>query len=277
MFVLDFIRFNILAYSKSPLFLILFLFGLVLGSFYNVCIYRIPIGTFWSSSRSRCPHCQKIIPFYFNLPVVSFIWLRGKSSCCKKRISVQYPIVELITACSLVFIYCYFPFIRNLETRAIDYNQLIRFLHGFIFTSLLIIMSTIDIHHKIIPDVISFPMILLSPLIVWVHPELDWKSSLLGVLFGAGVVILIRAIYFAIRKVEGMGLGDAKLLAGIGGWLGYQAIYPTFYIGSILGAILGIGAIIVNKNSGMKSEMPFGPFLSIGAFLYFFGFARFLF
>lgn len=113
-------------------------------------------------------------------------------------------------------------------------------------------------------------MILLTPLIIWLHPELDWKSGLIGVLLGGGSVILINRIYYLLRGETGIGMGDAKLLAAIGGWLGYQAIFPTFFYGSILGSLFGVSAMILKKRLNLKSEIPFGPFLAVGALLHMF-------
>ena len=254
----------------SPTCLILFAFGLLLGSFFNVCIYRIPRLSFWSSSRSRCPSCNSIISFWDNIPVLSYLFLRGKARCCGNTISIQYPIVEILAALTIVAVYWHFPFLKSYSPFLINQTEFIRFIHAFTLTSLLLICSFIDINHKIIPDIISLPMILATPLVVYFHPELDWKSALYGILIGAGSVVLIRQIYFWLRNAEGLGLGDAKLLAAIGGWLGYQAIYPTFYFGSVSGAIFGVSLMIFTKKSNLKFEIPFGPFLSMGAIVYFF-------
>jgi leader peptidase (prepilin peptidase)/N-methyltransferase len=144
--------------------------------------------------------------------------------------------------------------------------------------SVLLVCLGIDMRHHIIPDVLSLPMILLSIPVFLLHPELTWKSSLLGILIGGGVIYLIAWSYFLIRKEEGIGFGDAKLLAAIGGWLGYQSVLPTLLNGSVVGSVLGVGLVILkavkNKNvalqASLRMEIPFGPFLVLGAFLYFF-------
>ena len=254
-----------------------FAVGLLIGSFLNVCILRIPQGTFWASARSQCPTCQQVIPAWFNIPVLSFLWLRGRSRCCQTRISWQYPVVELLTGILFAFIYTRFPF-WEFSTFYFSISNLIRFFHGVIFFSVLLVCLGIDMRHHIIPDVLSLPMILLSVPVFLVHPELTWKSSLIGIVAGGGVIYLIAWSYFLIRKEEGIGFGDAKLLAAIGGWLGYQAVLPTLLLASVIGSILGIGIVFFQAvgtrkfvvQSSLRMEIPFGPFLVVGAFLYFF-------
>lgn len=244
--------------------------GLILGSFYNVCIYRIPRHNFWESRRSLCPGCGAMISIWHNIPIFSYVWLRGRAKCCKQRISFRYPLVEGLTALSLCLIYWKFPFLTDFPLKINNIGNMLRLLHAFTFTSLLLICSFIDIDHKIIPDVISIPMILATPLVIIGHPELDWKSGLIGVFLGGGSVILINRIYYLLRGEIGIGMGDAKLLAAIGGWLGYQAIFPTFFYGSILGSVVGVGAMIFKKRLSFKSEIPFGPFLAVGSLLHMF-------
>ena len=122
--------------------------------------------------------------------------------------------------------------------------------------------------HRIIPDVLSLPMIALTPLVVMLHPELSWRSGLIGVIAGGGIIYLIAWLYLLVRGREGMGMGDAKLLAAIGGWLGYQAIMPTLLVGSVLGSVVGIGAMLKSRQLNLQTELPFGPFLALGAALF---------
>lgn len=241
-----------------------------MGSFFNVCIYRIPRNTFWQSNRSICPDCGAQIPAWLNIPVLSYIFLRGKSRCCSKPIAMFYPLVELFSGLLFVFLYWRFPFFANntFPTSEIDMHQFIRFAHALVFSSLLLICSVIDMHHKIIPDVISLPMILLSPLVALLHPELTLRSSLLGVLIGGAGIYGIAWLYYIIRKREGMGMGDAKLLAAIGGWLGYQSLLPTILIGSVTGSVIGIALILKSRQANMQTEIPFGPFLAFGAAIF---------
>lgn len=213
-----------------------------------------------------CRHCNSQIPFYLNVPILSYLFLLGKTKCCKKPLAVQYPIVEFLTACLFAVIYWQFPFLEIINgVIKVDYPNFLRFAHAIIFCSALLVCSVIDIHHMIIPDVISIPMIFLSPLVVIIHPELDWVSSILGVLVGGFCLYAVAWIYWLVRREVGLGLGDVKLLAAIGGWLGYQAIIPTVFIGSITGALFGLTAIILIKKLTFKSAIPFGPFLAFGA------------
>ncbi len=244
--------------------------GLVIGSFLNVCIYRIPRNIFWYSLFSRCCHCKALIPFWLNIPIISYCMLRGRSKCCNKKISLHYPLVELITAVSGVFLFWNY-FIANYSwpPESLDNLSVIRFVHAFIFVCILIICSFIDMRFKIIPDKISLPMIAVSPVVALVHPELDLISSLLGVVLGAGIIYAIAWTYYILRRQEGIGMGDAKLLAGIGGWLGYQSILPSIFYASILGTIAGIGVCIYKRSLSLKAEIPFGPFLAIGSLIFF--------
>ncbi len=253
----------------SPLSYIFLCLGLLMGSFFNVCIYRIPRGIFWKEKRSVCPHCGVMIPFWHNVPLLSWIFLRGKAACCGGRISIQYPLVELATGLLFVLIYWKFPFVLRWDGQlAIDPRDFLRFAHALVFCSVLLICSVIDLEHQIIPDVLSLPMIALTPLVVWVHPDLDWKSALLGVVLGGGVFYAIAWIYYLVRREAGLGMGDVKLLAAIGGWLGYQAILTTVFWASILGSIVGISVILISKKMDMKTRLPFGPFLSFAAVCY---------
>ncbi len=254
----------------SPLTWIFFVFGTVLGSFFNVCIYRIPREIFWQSNRSICPHCGTQIPSWLNIPILSFLALRGKTRCCGEKIPRYYPWVELFSGLLVAYLYWRFPFFEKalLPLLKTDTNTLIRFTHALIFTSLLLICSVIDMQHMIIPDVISLPMVLLTPLVVLIHPDLTWQSALWGVLLGGGGVYAIAWLYLAVRGREGIGMGDAKLLAAIGGWLGCQALIPTLLFGSISGSCIGIGLMIGKRRMNFQQEIPFGPFLALGAALY---------
>ncbi|MFY7929728.1 MAG: prepilin peptidase, partial [Oligoflexus sp.] len=245
---------------QSPLTYFWASFGALMGSFFNVCIYRIPRKIFWQSSRSMCPHCGTAIPFWHNIPLLSWLILRGRAACCQGRISVQYPLVELGTALLFASVYWCFPFIQRWDGQLlVDSSEVLRFGHALVFTSLLLICSVIDLEHQIIPDVLSLPMIAATPLVIYLHPDLDWKSGLLGVLLGGGVFYAIAWIYYLIRKESGLGMGDVKLLAAIGGWLGYQSILTTVFWASILGSLVGIGVIILSKRFDMKTRIPFGP------------------
>jgi leader peptidase (prepilin peptidase)/N-methyltransferase len=263
------INLKILSILFSPITWFVFLWGACIGSFLNVCILRIPEKTFWKSARSACPSCGATIPFYLNVPILSWFFLRGKTACCKQRLSFIYPLVEFLTGFLFVMIYWKYPFIvQKSDIWEVDYPNLLRALHGCVFVSILVVCSFIDFKLMIIPDVISLPMIALTPLIAWLHPDLSMLTALIGALAGGGILYLIAWAYWLVRKEVGMGMGDVKLLAGIGGWLGYQSIIPTVFYGSILGASLGIAFMAAKRTLTLKSAIPFGPFLAIGAIIH---------
>lgn len=256
-------------YARAPETWVALAFGLVIGSFLNVCILRIPKGELLKKSRSHCPHCDAPIPFYLNIPVLSYMILLGKARCCGRSLSLQYPLVEAFTGFIFVVVYWQFPFVQ-ISSEGVLWlaEDFLRFLHLLIFACLLIVISVIDIRLQIIPDAISLPMIAASGFWVAIHPSLDWFSSLLGVLLGGGILYAVAWLYVLLRKEYGLGFGDVKLLAAIGGWLGAQAILPTLFIGSVLGAVFGVGVIIIVKKAHWRTRVPFGPFLALGAFLY---------
>ncbi len=263
------LTFKLVAYLVSPMTWIALVFGGIVGSFLNVCIYRIPEGTFFANARSVCRGCGKKIPAYWNVPVLSWLFLRGKARCCGIRLSLQYPLVEAISATMFVVIYWKFPFVLfSGGLLQWDYGNIIRAFHAATLCSLLLVCSGIDWRHMIIPDVISLPMIALTPLVVMIHPDLDWTSGLVGVLAGGLSLYGIAWLYWVVRKEVGMGMGDVKLLAGIGGWLGYQSIIPTIFYGSIMGAVGGLLVMALTRKLNFKSAIPFGPFLAAGAVIH---------
>lgn len=269
--MIDVTGLTMLSILAAPVTWIALLFGTIVGSFLNVCIFRIPEETFWRNSRSLCRACGHPIPAYHNIPIVSWLVLRGRAACCGTRLSWQYPAVELLTG--ILFVACYwkFPF-AGIAGQVIvwDFPNLIRAFHATIFGSLLIVCSVIDLRHMIIPDVISLPMVAITPLVVFLHPDLDWFSAAVGVFVGGASLYAIAWLYWLVRKEVGMGMGDVKLLAGVGGWLGYQAIVPTIFYGSVLGALIGIGVMALSRKLTMRTAIPFGPFLAIGAIIHLF-------
>lgn len=263
-----YVNFLQLASANWLLLSLLFVIGSILGSFFNVLIYRLPREMFWRYQRSHCPHCEQRIPYYLNIPIVSFLLLRGRTACCQQKLSVQYPLIELSSALLVAGLYFYAPFI---SLDGIAYPQLIRYLHAVVFCCLLLVASVIDLHHMIIPDEISLTMVALTPLVVYLHPELDWKSAGIGVIAGGGIVYAIAWAYQLIRGKIGMGMGDAKLLAGMGGWLGWQAVLPTLLYASLLGTLTALILIPIGKKRyNLQSALPFGPFLAMGSVIHLF-------
>lgn len=230
--------------------------GAVVGSFLNVCIYRIPAGASVILPSSHCPGCGHAIRFYDNIPILSYIILRGKCRYCAAKISVRYLIVELLTALtSLVFF--------------LQYGLSWAYLCNFLFAAALIVVTFIDLDHQIIPDVITLPGIPFFAVAAIFLLGLPYGESLLGIVIGGGVFYLIGLGYELIKKKEGMGGGDIKLFAMIGGFLGWKSLIFVLLVSSCLGAVIGI-SIIIYKKGDMRYAIPFGPFLSIAAISYLF-------
>jgi leader peptidase (prepilin peptidase)/N-methyltransferase len=233
-----------------------FLLGAVVGSFLNVCIYRIPAGDSVVAPRSRCPHCQTTIHWYHNLPIVSWILLRGYCAYCGAPFSIRYPLVEALTGLLFALFFCRFGF--HPVT-----------LVAWLLAAALVAISFIDLDHQIIPDVISLPGIPIGFLCSLALPWVSWQSSLLGILLGGGILLAIALGYEWLTKQEGMGLGDVKLLAMLGAFLGAPAVLPIIFLASIMGTLVGVPLMLI-KRAGRKLAIPFGPFLAGAALVYLF-------
>jgi len=230
--------------------------GAIVGSFLNVCIYRIPAGKSIIRPSSHCPGCKHPVRFYDNIPILSYLILGGKCRHCKTKISIQYPIVELLTALAALILF-------------LRYGMSWTCLFYFLFTAALIAITFIDLEHQIIPDVITLPGIPFFALAAIFFLKLPYLESVLGIVIGGGVLFLIGFGYELIKKREGMGGGDIKLFAMIGGFLGWKSLIFVLLVSSFLGAIIGI-SVIIYKKGDMKYAIPFGPFLSIAAISYLF-------
>lgn len=223
------------------------LFGMLFGSFLNVCIYRIPRGESIAFPASHCPNCQHPIKPYDNIPVVSFLWLRGKCRSCNAAISWRYPMVEALTGVLFWYIVHRYSF----TWAALAYT---------VFTALLIAISFIDLDHMIIPDVLSLPGIALGIAASFVIPR-PWYDSLIGLFVGGGMIWIVGSLGELVFKKEAMGGGDVKLMAMIGAFLGWKMVLLTIFFASLIGAIIGIAMKLATGNE----YIPFGPFLSAGA------------
>ncbi len=233
------------------------LFGAIVGSFLNVVILRLPEeGSSIVFPASHCPKCKTDLKWFENIPILSYIGLRGKCNHCKAQISLQYPLVE--TAMAILAGGLFYRF-------GIGFD----FFAFFLFSAALLVIIVIDIHHQIIPDVISLPGIILGFLFSLFSGYITWKSSLLGLVLGGGVLYTVAAVYFWIRKIDGMGGGDIKLLAMLGAWLGWQSLPFVIFFSSFTGAIAGLIAMKVQQKGG-QTKIPFGPFLSIAALIFLF-------
>ena len=229
----------------------LIIIGGLWGSFANVCIVRLPEDKGVVSGRSNCPKCKKQINWYDNIPIISYLILNGKCRKCKKTISFQYVVVELLSIVSFVTIYL---------------------IYGFSFTTLLLIFLSlgfiiiffIDLKHFIIPDVITFPLMALGFIKSFI-PNLDplfpyYVLSLIGGIFGYGIIWGIIFFYKQVKKKEGMGLGDAKLLAVIGFWFGLDAVPFIIFLSSTI-ALISVAPDLIKKSKKMSTQIPFGPYI----------------
>ncbi len=232
------------------------LLGAVVGSFMNVCIYRIPRSLSIIFPGSQCPNCKARIAFYDNIPILSYLLLKGKCRHCHTAISFRYPLVEVMN--SIFYILIFYKFGITYSTIAYC-----------VFVSILILVSFIDLDFRIIPDSLSFSGIIIGFLSSLVIKAITPLQSLLGILVGGGILLCVALIYEKITHKEGMGGGDVKLLAMIGAFIGWQGIPFVILVSSFVGAIVGIVFIIFAKKD-TKFAIPFGPFLSLGAILYIF-------
>jgi leader peptidase (prepilin peptidase)/N-methyltransferase len=237
------------------------LFGLILGSFLNVCIYRLPRDESIIRPRSQCPGCKETIRWYDNIPLFSYLLLLGKCRHCDRRISIQYPLVEMLTAALSVVIVLWFPSPEHY----IGYFLLL--------VAPLIVITFIDLEHFIVPDVISLPGIIIG---VVVHLYLGAGpvkgliiDSILGILVGGGSLFLLGWTYEKIRGRIGLGMGDAKLAAMLGAFFGWRAIIFILLMSSLLGTVVGLIYIMISRR-GLKQPIPYGPFLAFAAGLYLF-------
>ena len=242
-------------FSSLPVVDVLFfVLGAIIGSFLNVCIYRIPRDASIVRPGSRCPACAAPILFYDNIPLISYMVLRGRCRKCGRTIPIRYPLVELITAALFVVLYKVLGLSLELPV-------------SLVFASLLIVISFVDLDHLIIPDILSVGGLLLGVVFSFFRSSFAYTDSLGGVLVGAGLLFAIAKSYELIRKREGMGGGDIKLLGMIGAFCGIKGVIFSLVSGSLLGTLAGLPLMLI-KGEGMKYALPFGPFLSLGALLY---------
>ena len=241
-----------------PLFgeLLSLLFGLTIGSFLNVCIYRIPEKKSIISPPSSCPWCGERIRFYDNIPLFSYLLLLGRCRHCRHSISWQYPVVEVLTGALSFFLY----------TR---YKLSFQYLFTFAFSAMLVTISFIDLRHQIIPDILSLPGILTGWAVSFFFGNGFWFDSLIGSAAGGGALLLVAFVYEHLTGREGIGGGDIKLLAMIGAWMGWRALPLILLMSSLTGAVIG-AVFLLLAGKGYRARIPFGPFLSLGAMLYLF-------
>jgi leader peptidase (prepilin peptidase)/N-methyltransferase len=247
--------------------LIIFIFGLCIGSFFNVIIYR------WSEGLSIrkpvfsfCPHCGNTLKWYHNIPLFSYLILKGKCAYCKEPISFIYPLVEILTATLLLLVYLKVKTLYGWGA----------FLCFSFFTLILIPISFIDLKIKEIPDILTLGFIFLGWLfsLIGFNPQVDFITSLLSGLAGIGLLFLINELYYQFSGRDGMGMGDFKLMGGIGAFLGYKSFYWILIIASVTGILAFFGVWLWFRLKGelkeldLKTEIPFGPFLALASLIY---------
>ena len=240
--------------------ILVFFIGICLGSFANVCIYRLPKNKQIITGRSFCPKCKKTIKWLDNIPLISFLLLNGKCRKCRKPISLKYFIIELITGIGFLLIY-------------LNFNNYLTIIFLSVLFLLYLIIFFIDLKHFIIPDGLNFGIMALAIFknflpnfnASFIH---DINQSIIGGIVGYLSIWIIIYLYRVIKKIEGMGLGDAKLMTGIGLLFGWQSIPFVLFISAVLGLIFATPSLI-NKKKNLRSIIPFGPFIITACLIYF--------
>jgi leader peptidase (prepilin peptidase)/N-methyltransferase len=228
--------------------------GLALGSFLNVCIYRIPHKKSILHPGSSCPKCGTKIRFYDNIPVLSYIILRGRCRSCEAAISLQYPLVELFTAGLLVIAYLRFGLTWDFAARGI-------------LILAMILTFFIDLKHRIIPDVLTLPGVILGFLLSFLVDSPSVLNSALGAIVGGAIFYLAAVLGEILFKKESMGGGDIKLAMLLGAFLGWKSVILVFFISALFGALIGGVALFFSRQVKDSRTIPFGPFLALGAII----------
>jgi leader peptidase (prepilin peptidase)/N-methyltransferase len=233
--------------------ILVILFGLIWGSFLNVVIYRIPAGLSLIKPPSACPACKSRIRPYDNVPVVSFLVLGGKCRSCGAKIPVSYFLVELLTPAAFAVL-------------LLRFGWGLTFVAAALFTSALITLGFIDFRHKILPDKITYPGIVLALAYAFVRADRTFLQALLGAAVGAGFLLVVYGAYYLLRKKEGLGLGDVTMMLMVGAFLGWLDALLTLILASVVGAAAGI-LIMVLKKKDLQYMLPYGSFLAPAAFV----------
>ena len=227
--------------------------GAIVGSFLNVCIYRLPLGRSVVWPGSACARCGRSLSWFENIPIVSYLALWGRCRSCRAPISGRYPVVEALTALMFAAGWWY-------------YGPGLLFVSRLIFGCALIVLFAIDLEHYILPNVITLPGIAVGLLLSAIGGEPGWLSSLIGIVAGGGFLWLTIEVWYLVKKVEGMGFGDVKMMAMIGAFLGWQLTFVTLVLASLAGSRLGLGLIATGRGE-MSTKLPFGTFLALGCAL----------
>ena len=234
--------------------LVALFYGLCVGSFLNVCIYRLPLNRSVVRPASSCPSCGTAIRWYDNIPLASYLILKGRCRHCQATFSFRYPAIEALTGgFAIVALFAFGPTV----------NALVHFL----FFSVLITIAFIDLDHRIIPDAISLPGIPIFFLLALLVPGMTWQDSAIGIAVGGGSLWLVAFLYERLTGNAGMGGGDVKLLGMMGAFIGWKGVLFTVFFSSLTGSIIGITLMLVQKGN-MKLAIPYGPFLATGGVVY---------
>jgi leader peptidase (prepilin peptidase)/N-methyltransferase len=232
--------------------IIIVLFGLAWGSFLNVVIYRLPRGLSLMRPPSTCPQCGTRIKAYDNIPVLSYLLLRGKCRACGLKISVAYPLVELLTPVCFLLLYARF-------------SLGVPFFASCLFASALIALCFIDLYHQVLPDEITLPGLALALLYSGLRPDMTLRQALAGAIVGAGFLLAVYGAYLLLRKKEGLGMGDVTMMLLVGAYLGWVKAFFTLLVGSFVGALVGF-FLLSFKKKDLQFALPFGTFLAPAAF-----------
>jgi len=226
-------------------------FGLIIGSFLNVVIYRVPRGLNISKPRSACPHCGNLIAWYRNVPVFAWIALRGRCGDCRGPISVRYPLVE--AAVGVLFGVALYRW-------GISWSAL----SSMIFGASMLVLALIDYDFKILPNAITLPGIVVGFGLSFLDPRITWVDSAIGIAAGGGLLYAVAWIYLKLRHQQGMGMGDVKMIAMIGAFVGWQGVLLTIFLGSFFGSVVGLTLMKI-KGREWDYALPFGTFLALSA------------
>jgi leader peptidase (prepilin peptidase)/N-methyltransferase len=233
-------------------YLIAALFGLVIGSFLNVCIYRLPLDQSIVWPASRCTACGRELSWYENIPVLSYAALGGRCRTCRAHISLMYPVIEALTAVMFVATYAVFGLSALLPIR-------------LVFGCAMLVLLVIDLQHQILPDEITLGGIVLGFAASFVALP-GWRDALIGAVSGGGILWLVAWAYERVRHQEGLGFGDVKMLAMIGAFLGWKLMVLTLASASVLGSLTALGLMLGGRAS-LQSKLPLGTFLAVTAIL----------
>ena len=228
------------------------IFGMLIGSFINAVVYRLPRQVNIAKPRSFCPRCKTQIAWYHNIPVFSWlVLLRGRCAHCNEPISSRYPLVE--AAVGVLFAAAVFRW-------GVSWTAL----SSMIFGSAMLVLALVDYDFKLLPNVITLPGTLVGVALAFVDPRIEWRDAVIGAVVGGGLLYFVAWVYLKVRKQQGMGMGDVKMIAMIGAFVGWKGALLTIFIGSFVGSVVGLTLMKV-KSEKWDYALPFGTFLALAA------------